>query len=233
MSSTIFEVDKTLTANLDQRLQNITNAIDKKKNTSGSDQKNTMKTIQTKLAKSHEISLKLVIDVSRLLRKYQEYFDKLDEQLKKVNVDFSRDDAEYLRKFSDTGMLELTDQFTRHIESLKRYYQTTGYSSSSSEMSRLKDLENLHSTLLTDIKYFNSTGKKLDSSEKKNTEWFTGIKFFNKPTSGGAPKKKRSVKIENKEKKTNIIPKSVKKNKKKKETSTKKKVLSKKNKSKV
>ena len=205
MSSAILEVDKTLTSNLDQRLKNITNAIDKKKNTNGSDQKIAMKTIQAKLAKSHEISLKLVIDVSRLLKKYQEYFDKLDDQLKKINVDFSRDDAEYLQKFSDSGMIDLTNQFTRHIESLKRYYQTTGYSSSSSEMSRLKDLENLHSTLLSDIKYFNSTGQNPDLSEKNNTQWFSGIKFFNKPTGGGAAvKKKHSAKIDNKERKTNI-----------------------------
>ncbi len=122
------------------------------KTTEGQEQKDNMQTIQKKLAKSHEITLRLVIDVSTLLKKYQDYFDKLDDQIKSLNIGFSREEGKYLSAFADTSMTDLTNSFSKHLNFLKRYYETNGLSNSS-EMARLRALENLHSTLVTDVKY--------------------------------------------------------------------------------
>jgi hypothetical protein len=122
------------------------------KSSEGQEQKENMQTIQKKLAKSHEITLRLVIDVSTLLKKYQDYFDKLDDQIKSLNIGFSREEGKYLSAFADTSMTDLTNSFEKHLNFLKRYYETNGLSNSS-EMARLRALENLHSTLVTDVKY--------------------------------------------------------------------------------
>lgn len=142
----------TASLNLNQRLSNIKNKINDNDISSITEKKNNMNNIQKKLAKSHEVTLKLVIDVSRLLQKYQEYFDKLDDQIKAIDIEFKNDDIKYLNAFADNSMSDLTNNFNKHINFLKRYYETTGLTNSN-EMNRLRELENLHTTLVTDIKH--------------------------------------------------------------------------------
>ena len=198
-----------LTLNLDKRLDDIKKKI-ASKTAEGNEQKENIKTIQKNLAKSHEITLRLVIDVSRLLKKYQDYFDKLDEQIKTVNVGFSKDESKFLSAFADTSITDLTNSFEKHINFLKRYYVVNGLENTN-EMSRLRALENLHSTLVTDVKYVDSmaTDKKIPTATTSTTSTSsTSNVKSQEPTTlskwlfgGEIPQKSKNKKVKTKNKK--------------------------------
>ena len=152
-----------LTANLDKRIDNLKKTFQMKVQKK-SEQNQIIKEIEKKMVKTHNVSLRILVDLTNYLKIYQDYFEKMNNEIDGLDVKFSDKDNEGLKGLIDPNIKELNDTFNKQINNLKRYYQKMGSTSDSKEMARLRELENLNNMILTDVKYLtkitNATNKK-------------------------------------------------------------------------
>jgi uncharacterized protein (DUF342 family) len=82
------------------------------------------------LAKSYSANLKVIVEISRLLGAYNEFFDgfkqKLTEIDQELDIPINGDDFEYMKNLTNGQMVQLEDVFKRETANLKRLYSKFG-----------------------------------------------------------------------------------------------------------
>lgn len=82
------------------------------------------------LAKSYAVNLKVIVEVSKLLNAYNDFFDlfktKLAEIDQELGIPISSDDFEYMKKLTLEQMYQLDDIFKKETGNLKKLYSKFG-----------------------------------------------------------------------------------------------------------
>ena len=82
------------------------------------------------LAKSYSVNLNVIVEISRMLNAYNEFFDlfkqKLGEIDKELGIPISSDDFEYMKKLTNEQMFQLDEVFKRETSNLKKMYSKYG-----------------------------------------------------------------------------------------------------------
>ena len=82
------------------------------------------------ITKSYTANLKVIIDISTLLKAYNEFFDmfktKLAEIDEELGIPISGDDFDYMKKLTTEQMGQLDDLFKTETNNLKKLYSRYG-----------------------------------------------------------------------------------------------------------
>jgi hypothetical protein len=82
------------------------------------------------LSKSYVANLRIIVDISKLLSGYNEFFDlfksKLAEIDQELNIPISGDDFESMKRLTTDQMVQLNDTFKKQTGDLKRLYSKYG-----------------------------------------------------------------------------------------------------------
>ena len=82
------------------------------------------------LAKSYSANLKVIVDISKLLNAYNEFFDLFKQKLAEIDTELgipiSSDDFEYMKKLTVEQMFQLEDVFKKETGNLKKIYTKYG-----------------------------------------------------------------------------------------------------------
>lgn len=82
------------------------------------------------LAKSYSANLKVIVDISKLLNAYNEFFEifkqKLAEIDQELGIPISSDDFEYMKKLTVEQMFQLDETFKNETGNLKKLYAKYG-----------------------------------------------------------------------------------------------------------
>jgi hypothetical protein len=82
------------------------------------------------LSKSYSANLKIIVDISKLLAAYNEFFDlfksKLAEIDQELGIPISSDDFEYMKKLTTDQMMMMNETFKKETGNLKKLYAKYG-----------------------------------------------------------------------------------------------------------
>jgi hypothetical protein len=96
------------------------------------------------LSKSYVANLRIIVDISKLLSGYNEFFDlfksKLAEIDQELNIPISSDDFESMRRLTTDQMVQLNDTFKKQTGDLKRLYSKYGKQQEYNEVEQAEQL---------------------------------------------------------------------------------------------
>jgi hypothetical protein len=128
------------------------------------------------LAKSYAANLKVIVEISKLLGGYNEFFDvfkkKLAEIDQELGIPISSDDFDYMKKLTNDQMFQLDEVFKQQTGSLKKMYSRFG---------KQKEYDEVESA------------EKLFDATKDSGKVVYDTLSAQKPIAGGRPKAKRKV----------------------------------------
>ena len=133
-----------------------------------------------KLANGYELSLKVVVDVSKLLQNYTKMFDDIEQMLGSLDTDLGSQqlDIKYIseltKKSIDKIKVDFNSQYPTIIEALEKDGNKDNVQEISDDVKTVED----------QVK-----NQDVQSIENKNNSWFGGKKY-KKSSSGGSTVKK-------------------------------------------
>jgi hypothetical protein len=82
------------------------------------------------ITKSYVANLKVIVDVSKLLKGYNEFFDVVRQRIGEIDQELglpiSSNDFDYMQQLTSEQMRQLTDVFTRETDNLRNMYARHG-----------------------------------------------------------------------------------------------------------
>jgi hypothetical protein len=118
--------------NIGEQLHELTGKVEK---TMGKNKKELrdyreMAKFNQNITTSYVANLKIIIDISKLLNGYNEFFDlfkkKLAEIDQELGIPISSDDFEYMKKLTTEQMVQLNETFKKETTNLKKMYSKYG-----------------------------------------------------------------------------------------------------------
>ena len=130
--------------------------------------------INKKLSNGFSVSMKVIVDISALLRQYTELFDQMELLLNKIDDKNTLDtiDIQYMNNVTKQTIERLTVDFEKHIGAIVKTYEQNG--KSKEDRDNLQLLKNLSSEITTPTNlpstqnFTTNGGKKQSSRIKKN-----------------------------------------------------------------
>lgn len=123
--------------------------------------------INKKLSNGFSVSMKVIVDISALLRQYTELFDQMELLLNKIDDKNTLDtiDIQYMNNVTKQTIERLTVDFEKHIGAIVKTYEQNGKSKEDRDILQL--LKSLSSEITTQ-NFATNGGKKQSSRSKKN-----------------------------------------------------------------
>ena len=123
--------------------------------------------INKKLSNGFSVSMKVIVDISALLRQYTELFDQMELLLNKIDDKNTLDtiDIQYMNNVTKQTIERLTVDFEKHIGAIVKTYEQNG--KSKEDRDNLQLLKSLSSEITTQ-NFATNGGKKQSSRSKKN-----------------------------------------------------------------
>lgn len=88
---------------------------------------NSLKEINKKLSDSYSISLKIIVDVSKLLNQYMIYFNEIEKMMndldKRTSNSFNNDYFSHINNMTSQKIDELTNEFKQQLNNLKPTFE--------------------------------------------------------------------------------------------------------------
>lgn len=139
------------------RLKSIKQTLEKKKLSEKnlSSKVKALSEINKNVSESYNVSLKIIVDVTKLLNQYMVYFNEIDKLMETFNTDASSSTAlnnqyfQHINKITSEKIDELSNNFKAQLESLKTVYSKNNISTEDlDKYSGLLDSINTESKLL-------------------------------------------------------------------------------------
>ena len=131
-------IDKLVGVNVKAQIPNI-HPINKLKN-ENINLKNTNRSLST----NYNSSLKMIIDISNLLERYNNVFSLLDKNMKNIEESFkySNADLNYIKKFTDNNFKKLNEDFNKQTNNIIILYNNQGLTAKANNIKKLKNSYN-------------------------------------------------------------------------------------------
>ena len=126
-----------------------------------------LKEINHKLTDGYELSLKMVVDVSKLLQTYTKMFDDLEKMLSTLDQDMGiqHTDIQYISNLTRESIRKISNDFNNQFPSIINVLEKNGNRDTMSYASRLKTIVN---ELPNDAYSLKQQGGKKSASRKKS-----------------------------------------------------------------
>ena len=124
--------DLTHERNIGEQLQELKGKVEKTmtKNKGELQKFRDLTKFNEKITKSYVANLKVIIDISTLLKAYNEFFDMFKNKLAEIDhelgVPISTDEFEYMKKLTSEQLLQLDGLFKEETTNLKKMYSKYG-----------------------------------------------------------------------------------------------------------
>ena len=103
-----------------------------------------LKEINNKLTDGYELSLRMVVDVSKLLQNYTKMFDDLEKLLSALDQDMGvqQTDIQYISHLTKESIRKISDDFNNQFPSIVEVLEKNGNRETMSYATRLKGIVN-------------------------------------------------------------------------------------------
>ena len=149
-----------------KNISKLRNALNKSSSTNKSQK---IELMNQKLSESYNVSLKIIVDVSKLLQQYMNYFNEIDQIVS--SIDLSNSNSNSTKHFTNINKLtsekidELTKNFQEQLNVLTPIYEKNNMSTSDlTEYNKLLNNVNLESKKIVAVQ---QGGKKRKSKKSK------------------------------------------------------------------
>lgn len=125
-----------------------------------------LKEINNKLTDGYELSLRMVVDVSKLLQNYTKMFDDLEKLLSALDQDMGvqQTDIQYISQLTKESIRKISDDFNNQFPSIVEVLEKNGNRDTMSYATRLKGIVN---QLPSDANAMKQLGGKRGTKKKK------------------------------------------------------------------
>jgi hypothetical protein len=82
--------------------------------------------INNKLSDSYNVSLHVIVDVSKLMNQYMKFFNQIDENLRKLDSNatlISAEDVQYINKLTSMNINDMVNKFKQELNGIIEVYQ--------------------------------------------------------------------------------------------------------------
>lgn len=103
-----------------------------------------LKNTNRNLSTNYNSSLKMIIDISNLLERYNKVFSLLDKNIKNIENSFkyTNSDLNYIKKFTDNNFKKLNEDFNKQTNNMITLYNNQGLTAKANNIQRLKNSYN-------------------------------------------------------------------------------------------
>lgn len=151
------------------KVRDITAKIEKKRNhvQTMKSKIDKLKEINNKLTDGYELSLQMVVDVSKLLQNYTKMFDDLERLLSALDQDMGiqQTDIQYISNLTKESIRKISTDFNNQFPSIVEVLEKNGNRDTLSYAARLKGIVN---QLPSDATSFKQLGGKKGTRRRKN-----------------------------------------------------------------
>lgn len=133
LNSNAFEKKMSaIKTNIEKTTQNQVNMKDKLKK---------LRVINDKLSDSYSVSLRVIVDVSKLMNQYMKFFNQIDDSLKQLDSNantISQEDIKYINKLTSTNIDNMIKEFNDQLNGMIDLYRKNNMSTN--QLMEYKDL---------------------------------------------------------------------------------------------
>jgi hypothetical protein len=148
-----------------KNISKLRNALNKSSSTNKSQK---IELMNQKLSESYNVSLKIIVDVSKLLQQYMNYFNEIDQIVSSIDLSNSNSNTKHftnINKLTSEKIDELTKNFQEQLNVLTPIYEKNNMSTSDlTEYNKLLNNVNLESKKIVAVQ---QGGKKRKSKKSK------------------------------------------------------------------
>jgi hypothetical protein len=118
--------------NMNEQLHELKGRVEKTMNKNKNELQNyrELSKFNEQLSRSYVANLKIIVDISKLLNGYNEFFDMFKSKLAEIDqelaIPISSDDFDYMRRLTTEQLVQLNDTFKKETGNLKRLYSRYG-----------------------------------------------------------------------------------------------------------
>lgn len=149
-----------------KNISKLRNALNKSSSTNKTQK---IELMNQKLSESYNVSLKIIVDVSKLLQQYMNYFNEIDQIVSSIDLSNSNTNTKHLtniNKLTSEKIDELTKNFQEQLNILTPIYEKNNMSTSDlNEYSKLLNNVNLESKKIVAVQ---QGGKRKKNTRRKN-----------------------------------------------------------------
>lgn len=149
-----------------KNISKLRNALNKSSSTNKSQK---VELMNQKLSESYNVSLKIIVDVSKLLQQYMNYFNEIDQIVSSIDLSNSNTNTKHftnINKLTSEKIDELTQNFQEQLNVLTPIYEKNNMSTSDlTQYNKLLNNVNLESKKIIAVQ---QGGKKRKYSKKNN-----------------------------------------------------------------
>lgn len=151
-----------------KNISKLRNALNKSSSTNKSQK---VELMNQKLSESYNVSLKIIVDVSKLLQQYMNYFNEIDQIVSSIDLSNSNTNTKHftnINKLTSEKIDELTQNFQEQLNVLTPIYEKNNMSTSDlTQYNKLLNNVNLESKKIVAVQQ-GGERKKKTNTQKKN-----------------------------------------------------------------
>lgn len=152
-----------------KNISKLRNALNKSSSTNKSQK---VELMNQKLSESYNVSLKIIVDVSKLLQQYMNYFNEIDQIVSSIDLSNSNTNTKHftnINKLTSEKIDELTQNFQEQLNVLTPIYEKNNMSTSDlTQYNKLLNNVNLESKKIVAVQQGGERKKKYKLKKNKN-----------------------------------------------------------------
>ena len=152
-----------------KNISKLRNALNKSSSTNKSQK---IELMNQKLSESYNVSLKIIVDVSKLLQQYMNYFNEIDQIVSSIDLSNSNTNTKHftnINKLTSEKIDELTKNFQEQLNVLTPIYEKNNMSTSDlTQYNKLLNNVNLESKKIVAVQQGGERKRKYKYSKKIN-----------------------------------------------------------------